>query len=163
MSWQNQRGSSNLGESASPRGEVFDRLNYAEFLDWILKSFLVANHTFEIVCRDAMRHYKDATFADAEHYYDDMNAWAEDFIERIKNEAIKKDEYTDFSDVMREFELDHDSADSYDGLLDYSHRVSKAVRAAEGYGRKIGLLISERTPQAIPFDKAFQGIPEAES
>lgn len=161
MSWQNQKGSSNLGESASPRGEVFDRLNYAEFLDWILKNFVTSNHSFEIVCRDSMRHYKDATLADALHFYDDMNAWAEDFIVRIQTEAIKKGENELFSETMLEFRLEESSTDSYESLLGYSHRVSMAVRAAEGYGRKIGLLISERTPQAIPFDRAFQ-MPEAE-
>jgi hypothetical protein len=91
-----------------------------------------------------------------------MNGWAEDFIARIETEAIEKGEHAEFSEVIREFKLDDGPADPYEAL-EYAHQVSKAVRAAEGYARKIGLLISERRPQAIPFDKAFQGIPEGEA
>jgi hypothetical protein len=162
LSWQNQKGSSNLGESASPRGEVFDRLNYAEILERLLWNFLQAHSIFEIRFGDAIEHYQDSTFAEVKHHVRVMSTWAEKFLGRIGNESKEKKEFDVFSDAMREYNLDSSEDESYEALHDYAERIANAVLAAEGYGRKIGLMISERKPQQIPFDRAFQEI-EAES
>ncbi len=109
-----------------------------------------------VVCGDAMRHYKDATIYDAIHYYEVMVQWGAHFLKRIRNEAVKRgrQDTAKFADLMRDYDLKHSNGHTFEAMLDYSGRLMSAVIAAEGYGRAIGLFLSERSSPTIPFDLA---------
>lgn len=118
----------------------------------MLNDYRIARLSFLNVCRDADRLYQDATLDDALHFFDNMVANAEDFLGRIQNEAdIKKQEET-FDGILSRYNLGTPVDPTFEGLLEYETRLANAVRGAEGYARKIGLLIAERAESVSPWD-----------